>query len=109
MLAEVILRAGFEAVDAVPEVNLVGVHGEDLLLGKSAFNLDRKNRLLNFAAKAALRRKKEVSRQLHGERGGSLCAGLCGCIAIGGAENPPEVDAPVAIEVLVFGGDDRVA
>ncbi len=35
--------------------------------------------------------------------------GARGKVAIGGADGAPEIDAPVALEILVLGGDDGVA
>src|SRR5207245_11595820 len=71
-LAEIKLRGGFEAVDAVTQVDLVGVQSEDLLLGETALDLDGKKRLLNLAMPRTVRREKQIARQLHGQGGGAL-------------------------------------
>ena len=66
MLGEVELRAGFESVHAVAQVNLVAIEREDLLLGEGALNLDGEIGLLQLAGGGALGGKKEIARQLHG-------------------------------------------
>ena len=91
------------------EEYLVGVEGEDLRLGEPPFDLDGEQRLLNLAIKGTVRREKQIAGELHGEGGGSLHLPAGFDIAIRGAYNAPDIDARVAVEVLVFDGDQRVA
>ena len=91
------------------QVDLVGVQGEDLRLGEAALDLDRQHHLLHLAPEVAVGRKKQVARQLHGQRGSALGAAVEHDVAPGRAEDAPHVHAPVLLELLVFGGDQRVA
>src|SRR5208337_4479478 len=102
LLAEVIVRAGLESVNAVAEVNLVGVQGEDLLLGEAPLDLDGQHRLLDLAPEITVGREKQVARELHGERRGALRAALLKNVAPGRAEHAPNVHAPVACKFLVL-------
>ena len=76
VFAEVGLGGFAEAVDgeaaALAEVDLVGVHLEDLLLGEAVFELEGDDDLDELALDALLRREEESARQLHGERGAAL-------------------------------------
>jgi hypothetical protein len=63
--AEVILRAGLKAVDALTEVDLIGVEGEDLVLGEVALDLDGEQDLLQLAAEGAFGGQEQVFCQLH--------------------------------------------
>ncbi len=38
-LAEIKLRGSFKTIDAMAQVNLIGIEGKDLRLGKTAFDL----------------------------------------------------------------------
>ncbi len=93
----------------MPEIDLVGVEGEDLRLGEAALDLDGQHHLLHLAAEVAVGREKQVARQLHGERGSALGAAVEHHVAPGRAEDAPHVDAPVLLELFVLGGDQRVA
>src|SRR5438034_7764222 len=66
-LAEIKLRGGFEAVDSVTQVYLVGIQSKDLRLGETALDLDRQHRFLNLAMPRTVGRKKQIARQLHGQ------------------------------------------
>ena len=109
-LAEIIFGGGLEAVIAVREINLIAVHGEDLLLGVVALDLDRQQRLLDFAAHAAVGAiEKERAGELHGERARAFGTAVrARQVAPGGAEYAREIHAPVLLEMLVFGGEDGV-
>ncbi len=76
ILAEVGLRGLAESVDgkaaALAQVDLVGVHLEDLLLVEAVFELERDDDLDHLALDALLGREKEAARQLHGQRGAAL-------------------------------------
>ncbi len=53
--AKIKLRGGLKSVIAMRQIDLIGIHGEDLLLGIVAFDLDRQKGFLNLSAKAAVR------------------------------------------------------
>src|ERR1051326_7163815 len=72
-------------------------------------DLKRQDCLLDFAAEVALRREEQVARELHGQRGSALRPRSRSDIAVGGAHHAPEIDAPVLLKVLVFGGENGVA
>ena len=65
-LAEIEVRTRFEAVNAVAEVNLVGVQNKDLRLGEAPLDLNGQHHLLHLAPEIAVGRKKQVARELHG-------------------------------------------
>ena len=109
MFIEIILRSRLKAIDAVAQKDLVAVHGKDLLFGEVALNLDGQHHLLDLAAEVALRREEQIARELHGQRGSALRPRTRGDIAISGAQYPPEIDSPVLLKILVFGGENCVA
>src|SRR3981081_2296897 len=90
------------------EKNLIGIEREDLRLGEAALDLDGEHGFLHFAVKGAIGREKQIARQLHGEGGGALKPASRLNVAIGSADNPPEVDSGVTVEVFVFYRDERV-
>ena len=108
-LAEIKFGRRLESVNAMAEINLVGVQGENLRLGETALDLHRQQRFLNLAMKRAVGRKEEIARQLHGQGGCALHSAAGPDVAIGGAGDAPHVDAPVPVEVLVFDRDQRLA
>src|SRR5215472_4269264 len=108
-LAEVVVGAGLKAVNAVPQVDLVGVKREDLLLGEAALDLDGEHHFLHLATKVAVRREEQVARQLHGQCRGALGAALQQNVTPRCPEDTPHIYAPVLLEILVFGGDQGIA
>ncbi len=107
--AEIIFGGGFEAVVAGAEINLIAVHGENLVFGVMALDLQGENGFLNFAVQAAVGAiEKEPASELHGQGAGAFSHAAFGNIAPGGFEDAREVHAPVLFEVLIFGGDDGV-
>ena len=109
MLAEVELRRGFKAIHAAAEVDLVAIEGKDLLLGEGALDLDGEISLLQLAGSGAVRGKKEIARQLHGERGGALGAAVAAHVVPQRSGDAQDIDAPMGLEALVFNGDDGLA
>src|SRR6267154_294464 len=97
-----------ETVVAVREVNLVGVHREDLRLGVAPLDLQRQENFLHFAAEAAVASVQEkIPGKLHGVGAGAAGDASLDEIGKSGAGHAREVDAPVLLEVLVFDGGDR--
>ena len=109
LLAEVEVGARLEAVHAVAEINLVGVQSKDLRLGEAPLNLDGQHHFLHLAPEIAVGRKKQVARELHGQRRSALGPAVEQDIAPGRAEHPPDIHAPVLLEFLVLGRDQRIA
>ncbi len=113
-LAEIFAEVGLgglaEAVDgeaaALAEVDLVGVHLEDLLLVEAGFELEADDDLAEFAGDTLFWREEEAAGQLLSE-GRSATRHMTGENvhhgALGGAEI---VDAAVVEEVTVLDGDD---
>ena len=56
MFVEVVLRARFKSIDTVSQKDLVAIHGEDLLFGKAALDLQRQHGFLDLSAKVPFRR-----------------------------------------------------
>ena len=109
VFAEIKLRGGGKTVVAVGQVDLVGVHGEDLRLGVAALDLQGEEHFLGFAAEAAVAAvKEEIAGELHGDGAGAFGFAVFEDVAIGGAGDAGEVHAPVILEVLVFDGGDGV-
>ena len=52
--AEIIFSCGFEPVVSRTQINLVGVHRENLFFGVMPFDLDRQQRFLDLALGAAI-------------------------------------------------------
>src|SRR5262249_6358591 len=92
------------------QINLVAVHRENLFLRVVTLDLQREDRLLHLAMKAAVGAvEKQSAGKLHGESAGALRGAAAGDVAPGGLKHTRKIDAPVLLKVLVFGGDDRGA
>src|SRR5258708_36937613 len=92
-LAEVELRRRLESVHSVVEKNLIRIQPENLRLGETALDLNGTHCFSHFARKRAVRRKKKIPRQLHGQSRGALNLPTRLNIAICRAHNAPEVDS----------------
>ena len=110
VFAEVGLGGLAEAIDgigaALSERDVIGVHFENLLLGKAIFKLEGDHDFAELARVIFLRREKEAARELLGKGGAAalLCVRdevLPG--ALGGAD---VVDAAVLEKAAVFNGGD---
>src|SRR5580700_5971024 len=108
-LAKVIFGCRLETVHSVPKKNLVGVESEYLFLGKAPLNLNRQQSFLDLAMKRSIGRKKKVSRKLHGESRGALHFATRLNIAICSPGDPPHIDAPVTVEILVLNRNQGIA
>ena len=112
VLAEVGLRGFAESVDreaaALPEVDLVGVHLEDLLLAEAVFELEGDDDLDDLALDALFGSEEEAARQLHGERGAALLLLPGGQVAHDRFGQAEVIDAVVLEEAAVFNGQHRV-
>ena len=107
--AEVIFRRGLESVISRAQINLVAVHREDLFLRVVPLDLQRQDRLFDFPVEAAVGAVQEkTAGKLHGQSAGALGDAVVSDIVPGGFEHAREIDAPVLLEMLVFGGENRV-
>ena len=87
---------------------MVHVDLENLLLGEQAFDLQRKQHLVDFASKCFLRRQIEIARDLHRDRRCALGAARLAEVGQPGADHAHVVDAAVVVELRVLGGEHRV-
>src|SRR5206468_6035842 len=84
---------------------------ENRILGKVALDLDRDPRFLELAGERLLATdllRKDVARQLHRDGGEALREAHGQHVVLDGAEDTPVVDAVMAVEALVLGGDERL-
>ncbi len=110
-LVEIEQRRRGHAVGAEPEIDLVEIELEDLLLGEGALDLHRQQRFLDLARPGQLVGQQEVLGDLLGDGGGALrtpSAAVVLDVDRGGARDAGEVDAAVLVEVLVLGRDEGV-
>jgi hypothetical protein len=98
-----------DAVVAVPEVDLVAVEGEDLLLREVLLDLEGEDDLLDLALGGLLRREEQQPRELHRERREALAVAAGAQVGDRRPRHPPRVDPDVLPEVGVLDGHDGVA
>src|ERR1700685_88052 len=108
-LTEVVFRSSLEPVHSMAEKNLIGIKSEDLFLGKTALDLNRQQGFLDLAMKGSIGRKKEVARKLHSESRCALDSASGFNVPVRRAGDPPDIDAPVTIEILVLNRNQGVA
>ena len=108
-LAEIIFRRRLEPVIPRTQINLVAVHRENLLFRVVPLDLDRQNRFLDFAPRAAVRAiQKKSAGQLHRQSAGALRQPMFRDVVPRRLQHARNIHAPVLFEVLVFGGENRV-
>src|SRR5437016_2285083 len=91
------------------QIDLIGVHGEDLLLGIVAFNLDGQECLLNLSAKTAVRTvEKKAARELHGKRAGPFANATADDVAPRRFDYARQIDSPMLKKMLIFCRGDGV-
>src|SRR5258706_15556821 len=64
-LVEINLRGGAETIGALPEVDLIDVQLENLLLAEAVLDLEGEQRFVELAVERFFRGEKEVARHLH--------------------------------------------
>src|SRR5439155_6199099 len=101
-------RGGVDAIGPGAEIDAVEIDFEDLVLGEAALEPQREKGLAELAGEAALRRQKEDFRELLGDRAAALDDPASAQIGHRGADEAKRVDAEVAVEAAVLGGDDRL-
>ena len=108
-LAEVVAAGGLDAVVAVAEVDLVGVHRQDLVLRVAPLDLEGDEGLVDLARERLAGREEDRARELLGQGRAALRVAALLEVRDERREGAAHVHAAVAEEVLVLGGDDRVA
>src|SRR5262249_50868015 len=106
---EITVGGRAHAVGIFSEENFVQIELEDLIFGESAVDAHRKNGFANFARIGDFAREKKVSRHLLGYRRGALRpAGRIQEIVQFGPDHSEDVDARMAVEILVLGREKRL-
>ena len=107
-LAEIDLAGRGEPVGALAERDMVHVDLENLLLAEQAFDLQRKQHLVDLASKCFLGREIEIARDLHRDGRCALRAVALAEVGETGAERAEVVDATVLVEAGILDREDRV-
>ena len=101
------MRRGINAISAGAEIDAIEVDFEDLILGETVLEPQRKQSLPDFAGEAAFRRQKQVLGELLGYRAAALDDTAGREIDEPGAQKPDRIDAEMAVEAAILGGDYR--
>ena len=105
-LAEVSARCGLEAVGALPQVNLVDVKLENLVLGKIVLDLHRQHGFGQLAGERLFVRQEEVARHLHGDGRRTFLDPARQQVGAGRAQDAQRVHAAMRVEAFILGRDD---
>ena len=105
--AEELARRGGHAVGARPEVDLAQVEVEDVVLGELRLEAERQDELLQLALVAPLRAEQEGLDHLLRDRAAALHDVAVKEVRQERARHALRVDAAVAVEVGVLGGEKR--
>src|SRR5690348_11209503 len=114
-MPEVVTRAGFDTKPTTPEVDLVEIRLEDLLLRVVTLHLARRGLLVELARNARSPAdlppvddvRMHVSHELLRDRARAAPV-LAKNLAFDCAEYADDVDAVMLVEALVFDGDERL-
>ncbi len=107
VLAEEQPGGGLDAVGALPQVDLVQVHGQDLVLGVDLLDLHGEDHLAGLAGEGLLEGQEQVAGQLHGEGAGPGTAAAQDVVQ-DDLHHALHVDAVVLIEAAILDGDHGV-
>ena len=107
-LAEVDLGCRRKPVGALPQVYLIDVELEDLVLREVVLDFERQQRFIELARKRFLGGKEEIPGHLHGDRACALFASPLGEVGVGRAGDAEVVDSRVLIKPFVLRSKDRV-
>src|SRR6266581_7720008 len=105
-LAEVDLRRCAEPVGLLAEIDLVDIDLQDLIFAEAIFDLERQQRLVQFAGQRFFPGKKKVSRDLHRDRRSPLSLAAGHQVGVGCAAHPVVVDPGMLVKALVLGRED---
>jgi hypothetical protein len=108
VLAEIDPRGARESIGALSQINLVHVDLENLVFRQRALDLVGEQHFVDLAGVGLFARQEEISRDLHGDRAGTL-----GRVAVrqrhrAGAKDTGQVDTAVIVETRVFNGEYRL-
>ena len=84
------------------EEDLVGIESEDLGLCEAALNLDGEHNLMDLPLQVSLRRKEEITRQLHCQRRTALRTAVRLYVSKRGSDHSPAIYSPVLFEIFVL-------
>ncbi len=91
------------------QINLIAVHRENLLLRVVPLDLQGQQRFLNFSAHPAVGAVQEKrAGKLHGDGAGAFDDATRDNILPGRAGHAREIHAPVLLEMLILGGENRI-
>ena len=107
-LAEVEARGRLHPVDAVPEVHLIAVEGEDLVLRVALLDLDGENRFLDLPLPRFLVGEEQLAGELLGERAGAGGHPSFDDVLDERDDDARDAEAEVLLEGGVLGGEDRL-
>jgi hypothetical protein len=108
-LSKIKLRGGCEAIVAMRQIHLVGVHRKDLRFRVTPLDLQRQQNLLHLAAEADLAAvQEEIARKLHADRAGALRLATMQNLSPRGSRDAWKVDAPMLFKMLIFDRRNRV-
>ena len=92
----------------VPEIDLIDVGFENLLLGPFVLEVDGHHGFSEFSHPELVRFEPECAYQLHRQRGRSLFLPAIPDIHVCRSHNAPQIEAVMLKETFVFGRDYRV-
>ena len=107
-LAEIAPGGRLHTETAGPQIDAVEVDSEQRVLGVSAFEPQCQKRFLNLAPQGAFGCEEHVLGDLLGEGRAALHDSAGGEVDDGGARQPPDIDAEMAVEAAVFDGHHGV-
>ncbi len=107
-LAEIILRRRLHAERAASHVGAIEIEAEDLFLGQMMFEPEREVRFLDLARDRTLVGQEHILGELLGDRGAPLHDASGVRIDGERAQRPDHVDAEVAEEAPILGGENRL-
>ena len=107
-LAEIILRRRLHAERAASHVGAIEIEAEDSFLGQMMFEPEREVRFLDLARDRTLVGQEHILGELLGDRGAPLHDASGVRIDGERAQRPDHVDAEVAEEAPILGGENRL-
>ena len=107
-LVEIVERSGGDAIVGEAEIDFIEIEFENLVLRIGRFDSQAQEDFTDLAIERAVRTQKEVLRHLLGYGRGALDAARPLKVNDAGADDALGVEAPVRVEVLVLGRDERV-
>ena len=110
-LVEIQQRGGGDPISAEPEIDLVEVQLDDLVLGIGPLDPQREQDLLDLAIEGDLVRQQEILGDLLGDGRGALGPAVAAVVLDvdpAGANDAAEIQPAMLVEILVLGSHERV-